>query len=99
MKSTCRPHAMLSRSIIKRAKHYAPSWFNCLIVCPFWAKSGKYYSKEFETCEINAVTKRKDGKLALVFYLHGQGKAATASDLSESTVTMHCTNMVKFADY
>ena len=25
-----------------RAKHYARNWFNSLIVCLFWAKSGKY---------------------------------------------------------
>ena len=27
-------------------KHYALNWLNCLIVCLFWAKSGKYYSKK-----------------------------------------------------
>ena len=37
---------MLSGFTIQRAKHYAPNLFNCLIVCPFWAKSGKYYSKK-----------------------------------------------------
>ena len=46
LKTTCGPRAMLSRFIIKHAKHYAPNWFTCLIVCPFWAKSGKYYSKK-----------------------------------------------------
>ena len=42
LKSTCGPRAILSGLI---SKHYAPNWFNCPIVCPFWAKSGKYYSK------------------------------------------------------
>ena len=28
--------------------HYSPNWFNCLIVCLFWAKSGKYYSEKRE---------------------------------------------------
>ena len=46
LKSTCGPRAMLSLSTINRAKHYASNWFNCLIVCPFWAKSGKYYPKK-----------------------------------------------------
>ena len=46
LKSACGPRAMVSRFIIKGAKHYAPSRFNCLIVFPFWAKSGKYYSKK-----------------------------------------------------
>ena len=45
LKFTCGLSAMLSHFTIKRAKYYAPNWFNCLIVCPFWAKSGKYYSK------------------------------------------------------
>ena len=44
--STCGPRAMLSRFTIKRAKYYAPDGFNCFIVRPFWAKSGKYYSKK-----------------------------------------------------
>ena len=46
LKSTCGPRAMLSRFIIKRAKRYAPNWFNCLIVCLLEAKSGKYYSRK-----------------------------------------------------
>ena len=46
LKSTCGPRATLSRFTIKCEKHYAPNWFNCLIVCPFWAKSGKYCSKK-----------------------------------------------------
>ena len=37
---------MLSRFTSKRARHYALNWFNCLIVCPFRAKSGKYYSRK-----------------------------------------------------
>ena len=57
MKLIYGPRVMLSRFTIKHAKHYAPNWFNCLIVCPFWAKSGNYYSKE--ACEINEVMKRK----------------------------------------
>ena len=32
-KSSCGPHAMLSRSTIKHARHYAPNGFNCLTVC------------------------------------------------------------------
>ena len=46
LKSTCEPRAMLSCFTIKRAKHYSLNWFYYLIVCPFWAKSGKYYSKK-----------------------------------------------------
>ena len=46
LKSTCVPRAMLSPFTIKCAKHYVPNWFNCLIVCLFWAKSGKYFSKK-----------------------------------------------------
>ena len=45
LKSTCGQRAMLSRSTYKCAKYYAPNLFNCLIVFPLWAKSGKYYSK------------------------------------------------------
>ena len=37
---------MLSHFTSRRARHYAPNWFNCPIVCPFRAKSGKYYSKK-----------------------------------------------------
>ena len=39
-------HFIQTYSVITEAKHYAPNWFNCLIVCPFWEKSGKYYSEE-----------------------------------------------------
>ena len=46
LKSTYGPRAMLSRFTIKCVKHYASNWFNYLIVCPFWAKPGKYYSKK-----------------------------------------------------
>ena len=46
LKSTSGPRAMFSRFTIKLAKHYAPNLFNCLIDCPFWAKSGKYYSEK-----------------------------------------------------
>ena len=46
LKSTCAPCATLSRFTIKPGKHYAPNWFNCLTVCPFWVKSGKYNSKK-----------------------------------------------------
>ena len=45
LKSSCGPRAMLCRFIVKRAKHYTPNWFDCLIVCYFWAKSGKYSKK------------------------------------------------------
>ena len=46
LKSACGPRAMLSRFTIERDKHYASNnWFNCSIVCPFWAKSGKYILK------------------------------------------------------
>ena len=37
---------MLSRFTSRRARHYAPNWFNCPIVCLFRAKSGKYCSKK-----------------------------------------------------
>ena len=46
LKSSCGPRAMLSRFTSKRARHYALNWFNCLVVCPFRAKSGKYYSRK-----------------------------------------------------
>ena len=46
LKSTCGPHAMLSRFTIKCTKCYASNWFNCLIVCPIQRKSDKYYSKK-----------------------------------------------------
>ena len=29
------PRAMFAHFTIKREKHYAPNWFNCLIACPF----------------------------------------------------------------
>ena len=45
LKSARGLRAMLSRFTIKCMKYYAPNWFNCLIVCPFWAKSGKYSKK------------------------------------------------------
>ena len=73
---------MLSRFTSKRTRHYALNWCNCLIVCPFRAKSGKYYS-------------RKRGKLMklgkcngsnCVGILSDQGKAATALNLSEYTM-------------
>ena len=65
---------------IKRAKHYAPNCFNYIIVCPLWAKLGKYHS---ETCRKNAVMKRKDNNC--VGILSYQEEAATASSLSEYT--------------
>ena len=46
MKSTGGPRAMLSCFTIQRVKHFAPNWFNCLIVCPLRAKSDKHYSKK-----------------------------------------------------
>ena len=58
---------MLSRFTIQYAKHYTPNWFDCLIVCPFWAKSGKYYSEK-HLWEINAVMKER-AVTALGFYL------------------------------
>ena len=35
LKSTCGPHAMLSRFTVKHATHYASNWFNCLTDRPF----------------------------------------------------------------
>ena len=85
MKSTYGPRAMLSRFTIRRGKHYAPNWFNCLIVCLFWAKSGKYYSKKHgKLMQINAAINRKDSNC--VGILSDKGKAATTSNLSEYTV-------------
>ena len=37
---------MLACYTSRGARHYALNWFNCLIVCPFRAKSGKYYSRK-----------------------------------------------------
>ena len=37
---------MFSRFTIECAKHFATNWFNCLIVCPLWAKSDKYHSNK-----------------------------------------------------
>ena len=59
-------------------KHYVLNWFNCLIVCPFRANSGKYYSKRVE---INAVLKIKESDY--VGILSDQEEAVTASNLSE----------------
>ena len=36
----------LSSPLAKRAKRYALNWFYYIIVCPFWAMLGKYYSKQ-----------------------------------------------------
>ena len=44
--TACWPRAVLSRFTIKRAKHYAPNCFNCLIVYSFRAETGKYYSRK-----------------------------------------------------
>ena len=74
---------MLSRFTIQRAKHYTPNWFNCLIVCPFWAKSGKYYSEKHQW-EINAVMKRKSSNC--IGILSDQKKL---SNLSECTMMGH----------
>ena len=68
LKSTCGPRAMLSRFTTKCVKHYASNCFNCLIVCPFSAKSGKHW-------EINAVMKTKNSNC--VGILSDQGEAAT----------------------
>ena len=46
LKSTCGPRAMPSSFTIKYVKHYILSWFKCLIVFPFRAKSNTYYSKK-----------------------------------------------------
>ena len=46
VESTCGPRAELSRFTIKRAKHDAPNWINCVIIFPIWEKSGKFYSKD-----------------------------------------------------
>ena len=61
---------MLSRFTIQREKYYTLNWFDCLTVCPFWAKSGKYYS--IRVCEVNAVMKRKDSNCVGIF--SDQGK-------------------------
>ena len=46
---------MLSHFTIKRGKHYAPNWFNCLnVYISFWGKVSH------EAWEINAVMKRRD---------------------------------------
>ena len=57
---------MLSRFTSKHARHYAPNWFNCPIVCPFRAKSGKYYPKK----RVKLLQLRKEITIiALRFYL------------------------------
>ena len=80
MKSTYGPRAMLSRFTIRLGKHYAPSWFNCLIACLFWAVRHVVFYKAWEMFAIG----RKDSNC--VGILSDQGKAATASNLSEYTV-------------
>ena len=65
---------MLSRFTIQRAKYYAPNWFDCLIVCPFWVKSGN-----------------------CVGILSDQGEAATASNVSEYTISGIWSSLVDFA--
>ena len=62
---------MFSSFTIQHAKHYTPNWFNCLSVCPFWAKSNKYYSEKHQW-EINAVMKRKSSNC--IGILSDQGK-------------------------
>ena len=66
MKSTYGRRAMLSHFTIRRGKPYASNWFNCLIVCLFWAKSGKYYSKKHE--KLMQLSKERT-VIALGFYL------------------------------
>ena len=79
LKSASGISAMLSRFTIKRAKHYALNWFNCLIVCVFLGKVGQVL---FESrCEIDAVMERKDSNC--VGILSDQGEAETASNLRE----------------
>ena len=55
---------MVSPDVLKT--HYAGC--NCLIVCLFWEKSGKYYYDKHQW-EINAVIKRKIAVIVLGFYL------------------------------
>ena len=76
---------MLSRFTSKCAKHYAPNWFNCLIVCPLWAKSDKYYSRK--ACEIYAVMKRKDSNRVEILSDHGE--AESTSNLSGYTILLY----------
>ena len=82
LKSSCGPRAMLSRFTSKRARHYALNWFNCLIVCPFRAKSGKYYSRKCR--KLMQLGNCNDSNC--VGTLSDQGEAATASSLSEYTM-------------
>ena len=63
---------------IKRVTHYAPNWFNCLIVFLFGQSRASII---FKMWEIDAVMKRKDGNC--VGILSDQGEAATASNLGE----------------
>ena len=51
-------------------KYYTPNWLNCLIVCPFWAKSRQVLF--LKAWEINAIMKRKDS--SYVRTLSDQGK-------------------------
>ena len=81
MISTCGQRVMFSHFTIKRAKHYASNCFNCFIVCLFWSKSGKYFSKRVK---VNAVIERKDSNCGGT--LSDQGEAETASNLSEYTI-------------
>ena len=69
---------MLSLLSIEHAKRYAPNWFNCLTVCPFGVKSGKYYSKEWE---IDAVLKVKDSNCVGIL-----SDQEDASNLNEYTI-------------
>ena len=57
-------------------KYYALNWFDCLIVCPFWAKSSKYYSKKRGKL-MQLSKERKDSNC--IGILSDQGEAATAS--------------------
>ena len=74
---------MLSLLSIQRAKHYAPNWFDCLIVCCFLLGKVKQVLF-FKAWEINTVMKRKNSNCVEI--LSDQGEATTASNLSEYTV-------------
>ena len=79
---------MLSRFTIKRAKHYAPNWFNCLTVCLFEQSQASIILKSMGT---NAVVKRKDSNcVGIVSY---QGEVATVSNLSEYTIPVSLLNL------
>ena len=75
MKSTCGPRAMLSRFTIKSGKHYASNWFNCLVVCGFGGKSGKYYSRKRGKLMLLWKERKESNRVGI---LSDQGEAAIA---------------------